>query len=270
MKIRILSIILAITFLSVICFGKDEVRTDFRKYFDEYNLVGTFILYDTNNKKFIRYNPDRAKQRLIPASTFKIANSLISLETGVIADENYVFKWDGKPRSLKTWEKDFDLKGAFQASCVPCYQELARELGAERMQRYLNVLNYGNLNISGGIDMFWLTGGLRISPDEEVNFLRKLYAEKLPISKRSQAIVRKIMLREEKPGYKIYGKTGWQTDDLNNPNGKYSIGWFVGFIEQNGNVYYFALNVETDKTQENFATARIEITNKILKDLKLL
>lgn len=270
MKIRILFAVLTLILATSICPAKDEVRADFKKYFDEYNLVGAFVLYDTNGKNFIRYNPERARQRFIPASTFKIANSLIGLETGVIADENFIFKWDGKPRTLKTWEKDFDLKGAFQASCVPCYQELARLIGTARMQRNLNKLNYGNKNISGGIDQFWLTGGLRISPDEEVNFLRRLYAEKLSVSKRSQAIVKRIMLREEKPNYKIYGKTGWQTDDLSNPNGKYSIGWFVGFLEQNGNVYFFATNVETPQTQDNFAAARTEITSKILKDLKLL
>lgn len=270
MKIRILSIIANLIFLTIVCPAKDELRPDFKKYFDEYNLTGTFVLFDTNDKKYIRYNPQRAKQPRIPASTFKIANSLIGLETGLIPGENYVFKWDGKPRLLKDWEKDFDLKGAFQASCVPCYQGLARKIGAERMRKYLNKLNYGNKNISGGIDQFWLTGGLRISPDEEVNFLRELYAEKLPISKRSQQIVKKIMLREEKPTYKIYGKTGWQTDDLSGSGGKYSIGWYVGFLEQNDNVYFFALNVETDNTQKSFAAARMEITNKILKNLKLL
>lgn len=138
------------------------------------------------------------------------------------------------------------------------------------MQKYLNNLKYGNRNISGGIDQFWLTGGLRISPDEEVNFLRKLYAEKLSISRRSQQIVKRIMLQETAPNYKIYGKTGWQTDDLSNPLGKYSIGWYVGYLEQNGNVYFFATNVETGKTQASFAASRTEITKKILKELNLL
>lgn len=270
MKIHILSIIVNIILLASVCSAKDEVRPDFKKYFDDYNLTGAFVLYDTNNKKFYRYNPARVKQPLIPASTFKIANSLIGLEIGLIPDINHVFKWDGKKRVLSDWEKDFDLKGAFQASCVPCYQELARNIGADRMQKFLNKLNYGNKNISGGIDQFWLTGGLRISPEEEVKFLRKLYAEQLPLSKRSQQIVKRIMLREEKPAYKIYGKTGWQTEDPNNTDGKYSIGWYVGFLEQNNNVYFFALNVETENTQKTFGAARMEITSKILKDLKLL
>lgn len=270
MKIKNLLAIILPLFLFSVCFAKDEVRPDFKKYFDKYNLNGAFVLYDSNNRKFVRYNSERAKQPLIPASTFKIANSLVGLETGIIPDENFVFKWDGKKRLLAGWEKDFDLKSAFQASCVPCYQELARKIGAERMQKYLNKLKYGNRNISGGIDQFWLTGGLRISPDEEVNFLRKLYAEKLPISKRSQQIVKQIMLQETTPSYKIYGKTGWQADVLDNPLGKYSIGWYVGYLEQNGNVYFFATNVETDKTQENFASSRTEITKKILKELKLM
>lgn len=252
--------------VALTCFAKDEVRPEFKKYFDEYNLTGTFVLYDSSAKKFIRYNPERAKQASIPASTFKIANSLIGLETGEIT-ENYIFKYNGEKRLLPAWEKDFTLKDAFQASCVPCYQGLARKIGAQRMQKYLKKLKYGNHNISSGIDQFWLTGGMRISADEQIKFLRNLYAEKLLISKNSQQIVKRIMLREDMPNYKIYGKTGWQTDDLSNSIGKHSLGWYVGFIEKQDKVYFFALNVETTNTQSNFASSRIEITNKILNDL---
>lgn len=249
---------------------KDETRPEFKKFFDEYNLKGTFVLYDKNNKKFIRYNPERAKERFIPASTFKIANSLIGLETGVIAGEEHIFKWNGKKNSIEAWNKDMNLSEAFNASCVPCYQKLAREIGAERMRKWVKKLGYGNKNISGGIDLFWLTGGLRISPDEEVKFLRRLYENKLPVKQRTMDIVKKIMLRENTPEYKFSYKTGWQTDNLGNASGAKSLGWLVGYLERDENVYFFATNVETDNTQANFGASRMEITRKVLEELKLL
>lgn len=270
MKKIILLLIISVCLLPNCISAKDDEKIEFKKYFDEYNVIGTFVLYDSNNKKFTRYNPERAKKQFIPASTFKIANTLIGLETGVLPDENYVFKWNGESRFLKDWEKDLNVRDAFQASCVPCYQELARNIGEARMFQWVKKLNYGNKDISGGIDQFWLTGNLRISADQEVKFLRKLYKNDLPVSKSNQEKVKKIMLRAENSRYKIYGKTGWQFEDNEKTGKRHSIGWFVGFLEQNENVYFFALNVETDDTQENFVSSRVAITENILKELKLL
>ena len=248
----------------------DEDRPEFKKYFDEYGYDGTFVLYDRNEKKFIRYNPQRGKQRFIPASTFKIANSLIGLETTEISGEDHIFRWDGKKRLLDIWEKDLDLNQAFNASCVPCYQELARNIGTERMQKWVRKLDYGNKNIGGGIDMFWLTGELRISANEEVKFLLRLYENKLPLKPRTVAIVKKIMLREDRSDYKLSYKTGWHTDNSVNTVGSKSLGWIVGYLERDNNVYFFATNLETNDTPANFPPSRLEITKKILKDLKLL
>jgi beta-lactamase class D len=262
--------ILLILVLPNISYSKDEDRHEFKKYFDEYSVVGTFVLYDSKNNKFIRYNPERATKGFIPASTFKIANSLIGLETGEIPDENYVFKWNGEKRSFDFWEKDLVLRDAFQVSCVPCYQELARQIGEKRMKKWVKKLKYGNRDISGGIDKFWLTGDLRISANEQIKFLRRLYENDLPLKDRSMNIVKKIMLRKETQEYKIYGKTGWQVDDLKNAESSHSIGWFIGFLERGENVFFFATNVETDNTQKNFAASRVAITENILKELNLL
>ncbi|MEZ5426617.1 MAG: class D beta-lactamase [Pyrinomonadaceae bacterium] len=248
----------------------DENRPEFGKYFDRHQVIGTFVLYDQNDKKFIRYNPERARKGFVPASTFKIANSLIGLETGIITGEDYVFKWNGEKRLLDIWNRDLSLNRAFNSSCLPCYQGLAREIGHERMKKWVKKLKYGNADISGGIDQFWLTGGLRISADEEVEFLRRLYNSKLPLKQTTMDTVKKIMLREDNGKYKLSYKTGWQTDDLKNSIGSKSLGWIVGYLETGGNVHYFATNIETDDTRADFAASRMEITRQILKDLKLL
>ncbi len=265
-----LSVMFLIVFTNVSFGNADENRPEFKKYFDEYGYDGTFVLYDQNAKKFVRYNPRRAKKRFTPASTFKIANSLIGLETGELSGEDHVFRWDGKKRLLDIWDKDLNLNQAFNASCVPCYQELARNIGTQRMQKWINKLGYGNKTISGGIDMFWLTGNLRISANEEVEFLRRLYENKLPLEASTMAVVKKIMLREDLPEYKLSYKTGWNTDNSVNTVGSKSLGWIVGYLERDDNVYFFATNLGTSNTPAKFAASRLEITKKILKDLNLL
>ncbi|MEJ7699295.1 MAG: class D beta-lactamase [Pyrinomonadaceae bacterium] len=243
---------------------KSVEKDDLKKFFDEYKVTGCFVLYDRKENKFVRYNSKRCAERFTPASTFKIPNSLIALETGVIKDENEIIKWDGVKRDRAEWNKDHTLDSAFEFSALWFYQEIARRVGEERMRKYVNDFAYGNRNISGGIDQFWLRGNLRISPDEQITFLREVYENKLPVSARSIEILKKIMLTESNPNYKLFAKTGAGR------NGKKRLGWYTGFVEQNGNVYYFANNIEAENTNENFMPARIEIAKKILNELGLL
>ena len=269
MTIRVL-FALQITFLLInYSYAQEDVRPDLKSFFDEYNVAGAFVMYDRNARTWTRYNPEMAKKQVVPASTFDIANSLIGFETGLL-DEDFVFKWGGEKRVLKVWEKDMKLPDAFMTSCLPCFRELSRTVGAERMKAYLAKLQYGNASVSGDTETFWLTGGLRISADEQVKFLLDLYDEKLPLSPRAMKAVKSIMLRDNTPRYKLYGKTGWQTEDFADPIGKYSLGWFVGYQERGGNVYFFATVLETQKTQADFASARVDISKRILKQLCVL
>ena len=137
-------------------------------------------MYDLKNNRYTRYAPEQGAERLLPASTFKILASLIGLETGVIPDENYVIKWDGTRYPIPSWNQDHTLKTAIQNSVVWYYQELARRVGREKMQYWVDVVNYGNKDISGEIDNFWLVGGLRISANEQVEILKRQYQEDLP------------------------------------------------------------------------------------------
>ena len=115
-----------------------------------------------------------AQQRFIPASTFKIFSALVALETGVIADISTVMPWDGVVRGRTELNQDLTLLEGFRLSAVPHFQALVREIGAQRMQQHIDAVGYGNRDISGGIDQFWLTGALRISPLEQVQFLQRL------------------------------------------------------------------------------------------------
>jgi len=260
-QIIVFSILLFLT--STIFSQKVEDRRDLKKYFDEYGHEGCFILYDLKKDSYLKYNPERCKERFIPASTFKIFNSLVGLETGAVKDVFEVFKWDSVKRSYDSWNQDLDMVNAFKYSGVWYYQELARRIGEEKMQHYISLNHYGNKDISGSIDMFWLDGGLRISADEQIEFLKKLYQNELKFSRRSMDIVKQIMIYEETEEYIIRAKTGWalRVED--------QVGWFVGYIEKGNDVYFFAINVQSKNPEEGFVS-RKDITFKILKELGIL
>lgn len=236
---------------------------DFKKYFDEYDLKGSFVMYDMTADKYVIYDSVRCSTRFTPASTFKLPNSIIGLETGIIADEYFVIKWDST-KSRETCNHDMTLKDAIKYSCVWYYKELARRVGAEKMQEMLNNFNYGNKDISNGVDKFWLEGSLKISQLEQIEFLKKLYKYQLPVSKRSIDILKNIIVLDSNSNYIMRGKTGWGFE--NNTD----IGWLVGWIEKAGNAYFYAINVETDKENPKFGEARRKITESILKELGVL
>jgi len=239
-----------------------EIRDDFKKYYDQFQVQGSFVLYDQKKNNYIYYNQEQADQAFTPASTFKIPNSLIGLETGVIKDENFIIRWDSVVRKNPKWNSDHDLKTAIKNSTVWYYQELARRVGGQQMKYWLDTLKYGNADTSGGIDMFWLSGGLRITPLQQIDFLTRLHDNKLPFSQRSMDIVKEIMIVNDTLNYVIRGKSGWGEQ----PDSE-DIGWFVGYLETNENTYYFANCIQTKDFDK--AAARKAIVYLILDDLKL-
>src|SRR5438876_5152033 len=177
-----------------VSYQRSEFHDDLAKRFFDLGTEGTFVGYKVDDYLIIASDKVRSGEAQLPASTFKIPNSLIALETGVVEDpDKDVFKWDGVTRSIEAWNKDHTLRSAIAASVVPVYQEIARRIGEARMQKYLNLLEYGNHNIGGGIDQFWLTGDMRIDPMQQVDFLDRLRRGVLPVSKRSQELVRDIL-----------------------------------------------------------------------------
>lgn len=256
-----LFILLAIFFASLINVkSQDEIifeKKEWEEFFKRRDLEGTFVLYNLNKKEYMVYNTERANQSFLPASTFKIINSLIALETGAIKDEKEMLEWDGIDRGWENWNQDQNMLFAFRNSTVWFYQKLARLIGAERMQNWVNACDYGNKNISGGIDLFWLQGAIRISAMEQIEFLQKLYENDLPFNIRNQLLVKEIMLADSNASYRLYAKTGWAARV--NPQ----IGWYVGFVETSTEVWLFAHNITIKERQQT--AFRIEITYEILK-----
>ena len=241
----------------------NELNQKIEELFKKADTNATFVLCDMQNEKLIIYNQSRAQKRYTPASTFKIANSLIGLETKAVksVDESLPYLGPKNP-FIASWKEDMGLRKAIAISNVPIYQELARRIGLERMKHYLKIFEYGNADTGEVVDRFWLDGPLEICALEQVEFLKKLVKEQLPISKEAQRDVKQILLLESADDYKLYGKTGWQNAPDN------GIGWFIGWIENAHGINIFALNM--DMRGENDATKRINLTKDCLFALKVL
>ena len=246
---------------------REIVVSEFQTLIDSADVKGSILIYDLKDDKYYSNNFNWAKKVNLPASTYKITNSIIALETGVVQSDSTLFKWNGEERRLKIWEQDMIFKDAFHYSCVPCYQEVARKIGVNRMNKYLDKLDYGNMKVdSTNIDLFWLEGESQINQYQQIEFLKRFYNSKLPISQRTETIMKRMIVIEEDETYKLSGKTGWSIRDGNNN------GWFVGFVEIKENTYFFATNVEPNQNfnMDLFPMIRKELTFKALKKLNII
>lgn len=226
--------------------------------FTERGVKGTIIIQSLDGKELYVANKERAQKQMLPASTFKILNSLIALENEVISSIEDVIKWDGVDNGWALWNKDHTMKSAFPVSCVWFYQELAKKIGNKTYLEVLEKVSYGNKKTGSELTNFWLEGDLAISAEEQIAFLKTFYMQKLPFKKLHQETVKELMLLEGADTYSLYGKTGWTKQH----------GWFVGFIEAPDKVWLYATNVDILKKED--AKYRKEITVEAFKALKIL
>ena len=241
---------------------RSEIRSELAKRFTDDGTAGTFVGYKVEDYLVIASDTTRSGEAKLPASTFKIPNSLIALETGVVEDpDKDIFKWDGVTRPIEAWNKDHTLRSAIAVSAVPVYQEIARRIGPERMQKYLDLFEYGNRDIGGGIDQFWLTGKLRIDPVQQIDFIDRLRRGTLPAAKRSQDLVRDIIPVTKVGDATIHAKSGL----LGAERGERSLGWMVGWVERGDHPTVFALNM--DCPEPRHVADRMTLTQACLKDI---
>jgi beta-lactamase class D len=204
----------------------------------------------------------------LPASTFKIFNALSALATGRIFSDTVVVPWDGVVRTgrggdtMYQWNKSMNMREAFEVSNVGFFQEMARRIGRDTMQKMLDSFSYGNKKIGPAIDRFWLDNSLKITADEQMGLVKKLYFDQLNFQKREMAIVRDLMLREQTDKYTLAYKTGWgQTE-----NG-HQLGWMVGWIEENRHPYIFSLNFETPDSTINLPELRLRLFKTMMAEM---
>lgn len=255
--LALLSVVLLFNSCSINNFSIDN---DLKKYFDKYKATGSFSLFDNAQAQFTIYDSANFRKRFNPASTFKIVNSLIGLETGKIFDEKMVIKWDGVVRERTELNKDMTMEEAFKISSVPYYQEVARRIGKDTMQFWIDSIKYGNMKLGSAVDSFWLNNNIKISPDEQLGLVKRLYFGQLPFQKRTQEIVKKVMIQEDNSLYKLAYKTGWGFDEKGE-----NIGWIVGWIEENRHPYFFVLLVQSPDKNYDMRNNRLALLKDILK-----
>lgn len=226
---------------------------DISKLYTAVGIEGTLLIQSLDGRIEYQHNASKIDEPYIPASTFKIPNTLIALEEGVIKDQFETIKWDGVKRQYEPWNEDQTLATAFSRSCVWCYQRFSIKIGDTKYKQYLGDFDYGNRQTGLDVSTFWLDGDLRVSVREQVNFLRKVYLEQLPIKHRNFEILKDIMLSEETADYKLRVKTGWQDEH----------GWYVGYIETEGNVWFFANHIKIKSPSD--LDFRKDLTMKSLK-----
>jgi beta-lactamase class D len=246
-------------------------QPDWQQPFRDCGIAGSITLYDYQKRQWLYSDEADSRKETLPASTFKIINSLIALETGAIKDENEVVRWVGETDTVlygyrPDIYKDMPLKEAFALSAGWVYLELAKKIGKQTYRKYLRACRYGNQDLSeNGVD-FWNFGNFGISPANQVSFLKDFYEEKLPFSKRTYGIVKRMMVAETTGGYTLRAKTGWTR------YGGLDTGWWVGYVEQKNNVYFFATRLIKPRETPNprFGECRKEITKAVLKQLHAL
>ncbi len=258
---------------NAIALGSDTIilRQDFKKYFYNCNVEGSVSIFDNNKRQWILSDTIETRKETLPASTFKIINLLIALETKAITDENEIVKWVKSTDTLKYGYRpeiyhDMTVKEAFEVSAGWVFVELAKKIGKENYKKYLRLCHYGNLDLSQKDTDFWNFGAFAISPVSQVAFIKNFYEENLPFSKRNIEIVKRVMITEQNEGYTIHSKTGWSRENGIN------MGWWVGYLKKENAVYFFATRLLQNRkhSNSNFGSCRKEITKSVFKDLNIL
>lgn len=258
--------------LALVILGSAAVGNDgaLQSLFSEHDLDGCIVIYDAARDRWIYSDESKARIGTIPASTFKILNSLIALQEGAI-DPNETLRWDGadkkfKGQSVKAWNRDMNLEGAFRNSAVWFYVELSKRIPRSVYGRYLQACDYGNLDLSEGGDDFWNYGPMKVTPRNQVEFLLRLHGRDLPFSERDMNLITSLMVITSTDSYTLSGKSGWGIQGGND------IGWLIGFLEKGQEVYCFATRILADSKEvpKDFSQARTTITLEAFRKLRII
>ena len=219
-------------------------------------------------------NEALANTRLSPCSTFKIPLTLMALEEGLVTNPDQLLDvstrtWSPQPwwtrEMLDSWNRPHSLRSAFHASAIWFFRLLALQLGPERMAAYLRRFDYGNRDISFGIDNFWNAGdrGIRISPKEQWHFLSRVAHGGLALRRSSLKTALEVFVTERQGETLLRAKTGlgWRGPSQDSP----VTGWYVGWVEGPDGVLPFA-SLSLGAGVDEMRRPRIDNARRLLRE----
>lgn len=257
-----LYLLIAATFLFTSCASNNVTVDDsLARYFDSAGVKGDFALLDNGQGRFTIYNLPRYRDSLYPpGATFDILQSLIALQTGVLKDDNATIEHDPRDTTDKT-TNPIKLRDAFQNNTlvnVVAFIGLAREIGIDTLKKWVDSLHYGNMHLSGRLDSLGSGDSLKITADEQLGLTKKLYFNQLPFYRRPQELVRDMFSKETNSNYQLAYKTA-RIDYAD-----HTMGWIMGWVEENKHPYFFVLNIETPDKNGDISTIGLQLVKRIL------
>lgn len=234
-----------------------DLSSDFGQY------KGSFVLYNSRQNHWMIYNKASASKRISPNSTYKIYDALLGLESGIISPNASAQTWNGEKYSYEVWEKDQDLNSAIQNSVNWYFQNIDAAAGRQKIKHFLHEIQYGNQQVGDNVSLYWTDDSLKISPIEQVLQLKKFYQNAFAFSSENIKAVKKALLISRSSNYSLSGKTG--TGRINNQDIN---GWFIGYIERSGQIYYFATNIQN--TSHATGLKAKELTISVLNKLHII
>lgn len=247
------------------------IDNSLQRYFDSAGVKGSFGFFDNGQGHFTIYNLPRYRDSAYqPAATFDIVQSLVALQTGTLADTSARI-----PGSLWATMNNGDtnklaasiltLRGAFQnvdnAGNIG-FRAISGLLGKDSLKKWIDSLHYGNRDISGPIDSFWFDNHLKLTSDEQLGLMKRLYFDQLPFFNRPQKLVREMMPLESNSVYRLAYKTGQGI----NEDG-HAVGWVLGWVEENKHPYFFVVNLEAEDKTKDLSVIGLHIVKSILKPM---
>lgn len=286
MKIKSRTVVFLITFITITTIPFIRISAmssdyyDFNTVSDKPNTIiykdlddnfqdfdGSFVLYDTKADEYHIYNEKNSQTRTSPYSTYKIYSGLFALEEGIITPQKSTLAWNGSQYNYPEWNANHDLKSALRDSVSWYFQELDMQLGQSKLQQYLNRIEYGNRDISGGIKDFWIDSSLKISPIEQVQLLHSFYYNQFGFDQNNIDAIKDMLVIANTDDLVFSGKTGTGTNTKGITNVSTRCGWFIGYLETPDNTYIFATNIQDQ--EEASGSKALEITTSILTDFYL-
>ncbi len=200
---------------------------------------------------------DACAARYTPASTFKLAIALMGSDAGILQGPHAPV-WNYQPDypdwGGDAWRQPTDPARWIKYSVVWYSQQVAARLGQQRFQQYASAFQYGNEDVSGepgkhnGTQGAWIISSLRISPLEQLAFLRKVVNRQLPVKAAAYDLADTLFEAGTADGWRLYGKTGTGSPGnagVYTPANAY--GWFVGWARKDGRQLVFARLIQDEQ-----------------------